>query len=66
MRHADVLDTVMPYTGGAAPQYDVAKYTACYYNGTQRLDIKSGSEWAAFRFGGPSDSPIPGGSYRAH
>ncbi len=61
LRHADVLDTVMPYTGGAAPQYNLAKYTACYYNGTQRLETKVGSTWAAFRFGGPSDSPIPGG-----
>jgi hypothetical protein len=62
VRHADVLDTVMPYTGGAAPQYQSENYTACYYNGTQRLQIKSGSSWAAFRFGGPSDSPIPGGA----
>jgi hypothetical protein len=59
VRHADVLDTVMPYTGGAAPQYDTVTHSACYYNGTQRLATIG--TWAGFRFGGPADSPTPGG-----
>ena len=61
VRHADVLDTVMPYTDGAAAQYNGANHSACYYwaNGTlQRLKTIG----TGFRFGGASDSPIPGGS----
>jgi hypothetical protein len=59
--HADIIDTVIPYVGGAAPQYN-QNHSACY-NDTQPLAGEPDSffPWAAFRFGvgpghlGPSE-----------
>ena len=54
VRHADALDTVMPYTSGAAPQYNGANNSACYSWGNGTLQrVENSHRWAAFRFGGP-------------
>jgi hypothetical protein len=54
VRHANVLDTVMPYTGAAAPQYGGVNHSACYTWGNGTLQrVANVSPWPAFRFGGP-------------